>query len=106
MATACDAATQAASQEDWRSVGTHSLRFHQHIVEMIGSALLDQYFRTILAQLRLLFSAAPDERRFQLPWIERDRELYDLIVAGEHKRAGKKLSDYLDRSEDALIELL
>jgi DNA-binding GntR family transcriptional regulator len=88
------------------AVGTHSLRFHQHIVEMIGSALLDQYFRTILAQLRLLFSAAPDERRFQLPWIERDRELYDLIVAGEHKRAGKKLSDYLDRSEDALIELL
>jgi DNA-binding FadR family transcriptional regulator len=56
--------------------------------------------------LRLLFSAAPDERRFQLPWIERDRELYDLIVAGEHKRASKKLSDYLDRSEEALIDLL
>ena len=106
MAAACDAAAQAASQEDWRSVGTHSLRFHQHIVEMIGSALLDQFFRTILAQLRLLFSAAPDERRFQLPWIERDRELYDLIVAGEHKRASKKLSDYLDRSEEALIDLL
>jgi DNA-binding GntR family transcriptional regulator len=106
MAAACDAAAQAASQEDWRSVGTHSLRFHQHIVEMIGSALLDQFFRTILAQLRLLFSAAPDERRFQLPWIERDRALYDLIVAGEHKRASKKLSDYLDRSEEALIDLL
>ena len=99
-------AAQAASQEDWRSVGTHSLRFHQHIVEMIGSALLDQFFRTILAQLRLLFSAAPDERRFQLPWIERDRALYDLIVAGEYKRASKKLSDYLDRSEEALIDLL
>jgi len=106
MAAACDAGAQAALQEDWRSVGTHSLRFHQHIVEMIGSALLDQFFRTILAQLRLLFSAAPDERRFQLPWIERDRALYDLIVAGEHRRASKKLSDYLDRSEEALIDLL
>ena len=72
----------------------------------IGSALLDQFFRTILAQLRLLFSAAPDERRFQLPWIERDRELYDLILAGEHRRASKKLTDSLDRSEEALIDLL
>jgi len=49
---------------------------------MIGSVLLDQFFRTILAQLRLLFPAAPDERRFQLPWIERNRELCELIVAG------------------------
>jgi hypothetical protein len=27
-------------------------------------------------------------------------------VAGEHKRASKKLTDYLDRSEEALIDLL
>jgi DNA-binding GntR family transcriptional regulator len=106
MALACDAAQQAASDENWRSVGTHGLRFHQHIVELTGSALLDQFFRTILAQLRLLFSAAPDERRFQLPWIERDREIHDLILAGERKRAGRKLSGYLGHSEQALLDLL
>jgi DNA-binding GntR family transcriptional regulator len=106
MALACDTAEQAVSDENWRSVGTHSLRFHQHVVELIGSALLDQFFRTILAQLRLLFSAAPDERGFQLPFIGRDRDIYTLIMAGECKRAGRKLSDYLDRSEHALIDLL
>jgi len=59
---------------------------------------------------RTFFTGVSDpefvERRFQLPWIERDRALYDLIVAGEYKRASKKLSDYLDRSEEALIDLL
>jgi DNA-binding GntR family transcriptional regulator len=106
MALACDAAAQAVSDKNWRSVGTHSLRFHQHVVELIGSALLDHFFRTILAQLRLLFSAAPDERGFQLPFIERDREIQALIAAGDRKRASKKLSEYLDRSEHALIDLL
>jgi DNA-binding GntR family transcriptional regulator len=106
MALACDAAEQAVSEENWRNVSTHSLRFHQRVVELIGSALLDHFFRTILAQLRLLLSAAPDERGFQLPFIGRDRDIYTLIMAGERKRAGKKLSEYLDRSEHALIDLL
>jgi DNA-binding GntR family transcriptional regulator len=106
MALASDAAAQAVADENWRGVGTYSLRFHQHVVELIGSPLLDQFFRTILAQLRLLFSAAPDERGFQLPFIEGDRDIYELIVIGERRRAGKKLSDYLDRSEHALIDLL
>jgi DNA-binding GntR family transcriptional regulator len=106
MNVVCTAAAQAVSDENWRSVGTHSLRFHQHVVELIGSALLDQFFRTILAQLRLLFSAAPDQRSFQLLFIDRDRDIYELIAADERKRASKKLSDYLDRSERALLDLL
>jgi DNA-binding GntR family transcriptional regulator len=106
MYEACESTEAAARREDWRSVGTHSLIFHQHIVELLGSPLIDQFFRTILAQLRLMFAVAPDEARFQTPWIERDRQILELLVAGEKKRATARLTDYLKRSEDALLDLL
>ena len=31
-----DNAAQSAAASEWRSVGTHSLRFHQSIVQMLG----------------------------------------------------------------------
>ncbi|TKC85926.1 GntR family transcriptional regulator [Trinickia terrae] len=106
MFEACESSEAAVLREDWRSVGTHSLIFHQHIVELLGSPLIDQFFRTILAQLRLMFAVAPDEARFQTPWVERDRQILELLAAGERKRATARLTDYLKRSEDALLDLL
>lgn len=54
----------AARDEDWCGVGTHSLLFHRHIVQLLGSPLFDAFFTTILTQLRLVFASALDERRF------------------------------------------
>ncbi|POA32655.1 MULTISPECIES: GntR family transcriptional regulator [unclassified Pseudomonas] len=105
MIDAIEAAQLAREREDWRAVGTHSLRFHQHIVGLLRSPLFDEFFTNVVAQLRLVFSAAPDEPRFQAPWLERDRHIHDLLVEGDKPGAYDALSDYLDDSEQQLLEL-
>ncbi|ALI03048.1 pyruvate dehydrogenase complex transcriptional repressor PdhR [Pseudomonas sp. FW306-02-F02-AA] len=105
MLDAIETAQLAREREDWRAVGTHSLRFHQHIVGLLRSPLFDEFFTNVVAQLRLVFSAAPDESRFQAPWLERDRHIHDLLVEGDKPGAYDALSDYLDDSEQQLLEL-
>ncbi|EPE8564780.1 DUF1989 domain-containing protein [Klebsiella variicola] len=70
-----DNAAQSAAASEWRSVGTHSLRFHQSIVQMLGCERFNDFFSVLLAQLRLLFCSGAGERDFQLPWIARDRQI-------------------------------
>jgi DNA-binding GntR family transcriptional regulator len=71
MQNSIDATTLARKREDWRAVATHSLVFHQQIVGLMHSPLFDEFFAQVIAQLRLVFCAAPDEQRFQSPWLER-----------------------------------
>ncbi|KAA9000060.1 GntR family transcriptional regulator [Affinibrenneria salicis] len=97
-------AEQAAAQEDWRTVGTHSLRFHQTIVQMLGCGRFNDFFSVLLAQLRLLFVSGAGEREFQLPWIARDRELWSLLSAQQQEQACAALRDYLDHSEQQLMQ--
>lgn len=106
MLDALEAAELAQSREDWRALGTHSLHFHQHIVGLLGSPLFDEFFATVTAQVRLLFSLAPDEEHFQRPWITRDRQLHDLLAAGHRQTAAEAMASYLDDSENRLLDLL
>ena len=105
MQNAIDATTLAREREDWRSVATHSLVFHQHIVALMRSPLFDEFFAQVIAQLRLVFCAAPDEQRFQSPWLERDREIYQLLVQQDKPSAGEAMSAYLDDSERLSLAL-
>ncbi|WP_095143903.1 GntR family transcriptional regulator [Pseudomonas sp. Irchel s3b6] len=103
MLEAIEVSQLAREREDWRAVATHSLRFHQHIVGLLSSPLFDEFFTTIVAQLRLVFCAAPDESRFQAPWLDRDRRIHELLVEGNRSGALEALSDYLDDSEQQLL---
>ncbi|QLG92233.1 GntR family transcriptional regulator [Pseudomonas yamanorum] len=105
MQAAIDATTLAREREDWRSVATHSLGFHQQIVGLMCSPLFDEFFAQVIAQLRLVFCAAPDEQRFQSPWLERDREIYALLAQGDKPAAGEAMSLYLDDSERLSLAL-
>lgn len=105
MDNAIDATTLAREREDWRAVATHSLTFHQQIVGLLCSPLFDEFFAQVIAQLRLVFCAAPDEQRFQSPWLERDREIYALLVRGDKPAAGEAMSLYLDDSERLSLAL-
>jgi DNA-binding GntR family transcriptional regulator len=105
MQSAIEATTLAREREDWRAVATHSLLFHQQIVGLMRSPLFDEFFAQVLAQLRLVFCAAPDEQRFQTPWLERDREIYTLLANGEKAAAGEAMSLYLDDSEHLSLAL-
>lgn len=106
MLDALEAAELAQSREDWRALGTHSLHFHQHIVGLLRSPLFDEFFATVAAQMRLLFSLAPDEEHFQRPWITRDRQIHDLLAAGHRQATGEAMASYLDDSENRLLDLL
>ena len=105
MQNAIDATHLAREREDWRAVATHSLVFHQQIVGLMGSPLFDEFFAQVIAQLRLVFCAAPDEQRFQSPWLERDREIYGLLAEHNRPAASEAMSLYLDDSEHLSLAL-
>ncbi|OLF52825.1 GntR family transcriptional regulator [Pseudomonas chlororaphis] len=106
MLEALEASELAREREDWRAVGTHSLAFHQHIVGLMHSPLFDEFFTNVVAQMRLVFCAAPDEQRFQAPWLARDRQIHDLLADGDKRAAGETLGIYLDDSERLLLDIL
>lgn len=95
----------SAINDDWNTVATASLRFHQIIVSMLGSTRFNSFFASIIAQLRLLFASAPDEKFFQYPWVERDRQIYTLLQSGDRQAAGRLLTQYLQDSEQALLTI-
>jgi len=106
MLEALEASDLARDREDWRAVGTHSLAFHQHIVGLLRSPLFDEFFTNVVAQLRLVFCSAPDEPRFQAPWLARDRLIHDLLADGNKSAALDAMSLYLGDSEQLLLQML
>ncbi|WP_320152931.1 GntR family transcriptional regulator [uncultured Tolumonas sp.] len=105
MLSAIETVESASRDDDWATAATYSLRFHQAIVSILGSRRFDSFFASIIAQLRLLFASAPDEKFFQQPWVERDRAIYLFLQAGQRDEAMQLLSHYLDDSEQALLRL-
>ena len=106
MLEAIEAAQLAQDRENWQAFGTHSLRFHQHIVGLLRSPLFDEFFTQVAAQMRLVFSSAPSEENFQKPWLERDRQIHDLLAEGNKKAAEEAMSSYLNDSETVLLDIL
>ncbi len=106
MLDAIEAAELAREREDWRAVGTHGLRFHQHVVGLLGSPLFDEFFTNVVAQLRLVFCTAPDEALFQAPWLVRDRQIHEWLLEGDKAAAIEAMELYLDDSERLLLDML
>ncbi|WP_434656544.1 GntR family transcriptional regulator [Pseudomonas sp. R3-56] len=106
MLETLEAAELAREREDWRAVGTHGLAFHQHIVGLMRSPLLDEFFTNVVAQMRLVFCSATDEARFQAPWLARDRQIHDWLAEGNKLAALEGMNLYLDDSEQLLLHLL
>jgi len=106
MANAIEAAELACEREDWRAFGSHSLRFHQQIVGLIGSPAFDEFFTNIVAQMRLVFSTARDEASYQAPWLARDRHLFQLLIENRRRDADEAMGSYLNDSEHQALDLL
>jgi DNA-binding GntR family transcriptional regulator len=100
------ASEQAEQDGDWRAAGTASLRFHQALVALLGSRLLDEFFHSLLAQLRLAWSESWDDEEFQRSWAQRDRELYELLRTGRRTQAIGALLLYLEDSERQVLDVL
>ncbi len=107
MAKTIEQARWEIQHRRWREVGTLSLAFHQHLVTVLGSRLIDEFFLNICAQMRLIFSVNPDESFVQKPkWVEWEAQIHQLLSKSRHVEAEKELAAYLDDSEIALSNMV
>lgn len=92
----------ATDREEWRAVATENLRFHQRIVELLGSERIDAFFERILAELALAFAVAPDEPSFLDAYRDDNPRVLALIEAGEWDASAEAMENYLERSQLAV----
>ncbi|WP_243722741.1 GntR family transcriptional regulator [Actinomadura sp. 7K507] len=104
MEAAVVAKERAEQARLWREAGTASLRFHQALVAVLGSCRINEFFRTVLAQLRLAWATSCDEEQFQHGWAARDRELYELLHRGRRTQSVGVLLVYLEDSERQVLD--
>jgi DNA-binding GntR family transcriptional regulator len=104
METAVVAKEQAEQAQRWREAGTASMHFHQALVGVLGSCRLNEFFRTLLAQLRLAWGASWSEAEFQRGWAARDRELFELLRRGHRTQSVGVLLVYLEDSERQVLD--
>lgn len=100
---AVEEAEAAAAEGRWSAVGTANMRFHQHLVALACSRRVDDVTQRILAELRLVFHVVDTPQRLYQPYIARNRELADLLAAGERDRAADYVRRYLQDSEEQLL---
>lgn len=103
---AAETGIRQRAHERWQDAGTASLEFHAAIVAMAGSGQVDWFFASLAAQLRLAFAVMPDEAEFQALWVDRDRTIADLLLAGRRESAEAELLAYLADSEASVIDAI
>ena len=97
-------AEQAAKEGRWQDVGTANLRFHRALVELAGSARIEEFMVQILAELRLVFHVVKNPRRLHEPYLGRNREILVALEAGDIAGAEAMLERYLDDAENQLVQ--
>ncbi|WP_199853277.1 MULTISPECIES: GntR family transcriptional regulator [unclassified Plantactinospora] len=95
---------QAAAQQRWFDVGTANMQFHQAIAGLAGSPRIEEIMRQALAEIRLAFHVMAAPQTFHQPYLDRHRELLELIRGGEVERAHAVLDDYLRTAERQLVD--
>ena len=103
MVAAVAAGDLATKNEDWRGLGTANMVFHQAVGELANSSRIDELMRNILAEMRLVFHAMEDPRRFHEPYLERNKEILAAIEAGDGPRAERLMLKYLEDSEQQIV---
>ncbi|MFC6015955.1 GntR family transcriptional regulator [Plantactinospora solaniradicis] len=95
---------QAAAEQRWFDVGTANMQFHQAIAGLAASPRVEEIMRQTLAEIRLAFHVMDAPQTFHQPYLERHRELLELIRAGDVERATAVLDDYLRTAERQLVD--
>lgn len=94
---------KAAAAADWTAVGTANMHFHQALIGLAGSKRLDELMERALAELRLVFHVMAQVKDFHEPYLAVNRQIADLLTAGEPATAELRLLDYFDRAESQLL---
>ena len=103
---AVEAGEQAAAAGDWTGVGSANMHFHQALAGLADSLRLDETMRQLLAELRLVFHVMADPQAFHQPYLQGNREIYELLRDGQVDAAEKVLADYFDVAEKQLLDAM
>jgi DNA-binding GntR family transcriptional regulator len=103
MVAAVAAGDLATRNGDWRGLGTANMMFHQAVASLAESPRIDELMRNVIAELRLVFHAMADPRRFHEPYLERNKEILAAIEAGDGPRAERLMAKYLEDSEQQIV---
>lgn len=101
--TAVTDGQDAAARERWADVGTASIRFHQAIASISGSARVEEIMRRVLAEFRLAYAMMRDPRAYHEPYLRRHPAIVEAVGAGELDRAEDLLRRYLRDAERQLL---
>lgn len=95
----------AETNRAWARLVDLDLRFHEEIVNALGSQRLDRFFDDSLRELRLAFILI-DSRAAQtsdsLPHVSDHRAIADALAQGERARARELLARHLEATETLL----
>jgi DNA-binding GntR family transcriptional regulator len=100
---AVESAEEAATRDDWSAVGSANMQFHQAVADLLGNQRAREVVRRLLAELRLVFVVMDDLREFHEPYRRTNRELYELLAAGDVERAEVTFAAYFDAAEAQLL---
>jgi DNA-binding GntR family transcriptional regulator len=99
-----EASESAAEQDDFPTVITQNLLFHQKLVSLLGNSRLDRVFDQISAEVTLMLVSLHAD--VAGPWLGRNRELLRLLVEGRGDDFVSALEHYLASSRDNIIARL
>lgn len=100
---AVEAGERAAAEQRWPDVATADLQFHRGIVQLAGSARLEEFMLRIHAELRLAFHIMDNPKRFHEPYLTRNRELLVSLESRDTQQAELLLALYLADAERQLV---
>ncbi|MFJ4486134.1 GntR family transcriptional regulator [Streptomyces longwoodensis] len=96
---------RAVREGDWKTLGTANIHFHRELVALAGSERTDELMRSVFAELRLAFHVVDDPRRLHEPYLARNQQILQALVAGEKGRAEELLAVYLGDSLERVVEV-
>ena len=103
---AVEAGERAAVGGDWTTVGSANMHFHQALTGLVDSPRLDETMRQLLAELRLVFHVMADPQGFHEPYLQGNREIYQLLRDGKIEAAEEALASYFDVAEKQLLDAM
>lgn len=99
-----DRMERAIADEEWVAVVECDMRFHRTLVSLLGSRRLDEFYRTLLAELRLALVLVDSSSDDTAQLIHEHRRLYDLLDRGEGGELAEALRTHLAAAERQVRE--
>ena len=85
---------------------TAQLHFHQALVHLIGSSLVDDFFENAVARLRVVTANVARSSEYQQPFLEIRKQICSLIETGQRDQAAAMMTYYIDKSIEAVADIL